>query len=376
MAQIQFGTAGRFGILKQTAFETPQTADGDFKYLPFTGGDFGPQQQQGQLPPEAGGQTKSLPRGIFKSGILAMGGIEIIPRLYQNIGYWIECLSGDVSTYTDQTIAQVIAGAGAEVGVNTHLFGFVDNDDFDVPYFTAHRYLPNLTAGEDLGEIFQDCRMIAMTLDGRAANIVTARFDMVGRALGTPWDKNPGWAEPSYDDDSTFMVTACAGQVKMSVPDGTPAALTEFDVLSARLTWVNTIVPPDRMRVIGSPHPVDFPVTGRSIAVDVVVYVDTYDLYLQLFAGPQTVIDDHGWSCSPLFGDVDIIFQSPALIGVTTEYYQLRFLTDQANVGWQCRPIVLEPNQPVLLALRGVITEQDIPGRDFELYIQNAAAAY
>ena len=375
MPQIQFGTAGRFGILEQTGFEVPQTNDNLFHYLPFTGGDFGPQQQQGALPPEAGGQTKSLPRGIFKSGVLAMGGLEIIPRLYANIGYWLKCLCGNVSSYVDQTIAQVIAGVGATAGVDSHLFGFVDMDDFDIPYFTAHRYLPNTTAGEDYGEIFQDCRMLAMTLDGRAANIVTGRFDMVGRALGTPWDKNPGWAEPTYDDDSTFMVTACAGQVDMSVSSGTPAALTSFDVLSARLTMANIIVPPDRMRVIGSPHPVDFPVTGRSISVDVVIYVDTYDQYVQTFAGPQAVVDDHGWSCEPLFGDVDIIFQSPAQIGATGEYHELRFLTDQGNVGWLSRPIILEPNQPVLLALRGTITEQDT-GRDFELYIQNTHAAY
>lgn len=375
MAQVQFGTAGRFGILKQTDFETPMAVDSSFHYLPFTGCDMSPQQTQGQLPPEGGGLLKSLPRGIFKSGVLAAGGVDIIPRLYQNIGYWLECLCGSVSSYTDQSIAQVIAGVGATAGVDTHLFGFVDGDDFDIPYFTAHRYLPNTTAGEDYGEIFQDCRMMAMTLDGRSANIVTARFDMVGRAYGTPWDKDPGWSDPTYDDDTTFMVTACTGQVKMSVTGGTPATTTAFPALSARLTFGNTIVPPDRMRKIGDPHPVDFPVTGRLIAVDVVVYVETYDLYVQTFAGPQAAVDDHGWSCTPLYGDVDIIFQSPEQIAATGQYYQLRFLTDQGNVGWLARPIVLQPNQPVLLALRGTVAEAS-SGRDFKLYIQNAVASY
>ena len=73
MTQKQFGTAARFGILKQTAFETPQTNDANFHYMAFTGGDFGPQQQQGELPPEAGGVTKSLPRGVFKTGVHAHG---------------------------------------------------------------------------------------------------------------------------------------------------------------------------------------------------------------------------------------------------------------------------------------------------------------
>ena len=68
--QIQQGTAGRFGILKQSAFNTPQSTDTSFYYTAFTNCGFGPVEAQGSLPPEAG-NTKALPRGVFKAGVHA-----------------------------------------------------------------------------------------------------------------------------------------------------------------------------------------------------------------------------------------------------------------------------------------------------------------
>jgi len=317
-----------------------------------------------------------LPRGIFKTGVHAQGGIDIIPRLDNRIGYFLECVTGAVSTYTDQTIAQVIAGSGSETGVNTHLFGRQDLDSYAIPYFTAHRLLPHDDTTKEVGEIFQDCHMQGMVLDIPSADLVTARFDMLGRAIGDPaWDINPGWGVPTFDDDDTFLVTACLGSVKLSVDGGTPGSLTEFDARTARLTWMNNLLPPNRTRRIGNAHPKDFPVMSRTIGVDLTIFLDDYDVYVQTFGGPAAPVTDTGWSCTPLDGDIDVTLLSPALIGATTEYHQLRFLTDQGNCKIICRPIVLAPNQPVLLAIRCTITEV-VTGRPFYLYTQNGTASY
>ena len=377
MGQIQFGTGGRLGLLKQDAFNTPQTNDTLFKYVAFTQCDFGPQQQQGALPPEAG-NSKAFPRGVFKSGVHAEGGVSLIPRLEENFGYWLEAICGDVSESESppQTIAQAIAASGTTAGVYSHLFGLVDGDDFSLPYMTAHRYLPNDTEADAVGEIIQDVRVAQWVLNAPASSLVTSRIEMLGRCNGaTVWDINPGWSQPTLDDDDSFLVTACAGSVKMSVTGGTPAAVTSFDVLSARMTWTNVLLPPGQARVVGSPHPVDYPCLSRVIGFEVVVYVDDYDLYVQTFAGAADPVVDGTWLCSSLAGDIDLTFQSPALIGATAEYYQMRIRTTDGNINWLARPIVLAPNQPVLLAMTGSIVPATAGGRDIEVWLQNGLVA-
>jgi hypothetical protein len=373
--QIQQGTAGRLGILKQSAFNTIQATDSSFYYVAFTGCDFGPQEQSGALPQEAG-NTKALTRGVFKAGVMAAGTVAFIPRLDNRFGYWLEAVCGDASSYADQTIAQVIAGSGSEAGVNTHLFGFVDGDDFDLPYLTVHRLLPHDTAASQVGEIMQDVRVAQWTLNVPAAAIVTNQMAMLGRCnTATVWDLNPGWSSPTLDDDDTFLVTACTGSVSFSVTGGTPAALTAFDVSGARITWSNNLLPPNQTRRVGSPHPKDFPCLSRSITIETTIFMEDYDLYVQTFGGPAAPVTDTGWLCTPLAGDFDITLQSPEVIGATTEYHQLRIRTLDGNVRWLCRPVVLAPNRVVMLQLQGTV----IPGttnRDIYVWMQNNHTNY
>lgn len=369
------GTAGRFGFLKQDSFNTPQTVDSAFKYLAFVGCDFGPVQGQGQLPMESGSNSP-LPRGVFKTGVHAEGGVDFLPRLDNRIGFWLEAAFGAVSTTADKNIAQTIAASGTTSNCHTHLFGFQDSDYFELPYLTAHRYLPSHTAGEDLGEIAQDCRVASWTVQANAAAVVSSRGELVGRLSGaTVWDKNPGWSPPTLDDDTTFMVTSCAGEVKLLITGGTPGTLTSFDAGVVGMQLVNILLPPARSRRIGSPHPKDFPVLSRILTINAVVYIEDYDLYIQTFAGAQDPVVDSAWSCDPLDGDIDFTLASPALIGATGENYKMRFRTTNGNIQWRSRPIVLVPNQPVLLALTGTLVPAT-SGRDFELYIQNDTASY
>lgn len=369
---LQLGTAGLFGLHKQADFDTIYTTN-DFYWFPFTGCDFSPVQRQGALPMESG--AKSLPRGVFKAGVHAAGGLDFIPRLENRFGWILEAVCGDASFYDDQTIAQVIAEAGATAGVDTHLFGFQDADEFAIPYLTTRRLLPHDTAASQVGEIIQDVRIGAFTLNVMGQQIVTARIDMLGRMKPTvPLDLNPNWPDPTYDADDTFMVTSCAGSVKLSITDGTPSTLTAFDVRTASLIWTNNLLPPQAGARIGSPHPRDFPVLSRGIGINVIVYVADYDLYMQTLGGPANPVADTGWSCTPLKGDIDVTLLSPAEIASTGEYYTLRYRTDQANINWMTRPIVLVPNQPVLVQMTGMVAPVS-SGRPFYIYLQNATNA-
>jgi len=374
-AQLQQGTAGRFGFLKQTAFDTEnESADGSFHYYAFTNCDFGPIQQQGQLPQEAG-NTKGLPRGTYKSGVFAAGGMQFIPRLENRFGYILEAAFGDASSYSNQTIAQVIADTGSQAGVNAHLFGFVDGDDFDLPYLTGHRLLPHDTEASQVGEIIKDIRVARFTLGVQAAQVVGADLQMLGRVDGTTvWDINPGWAEPSMDADNSFLVTSCAGSASLLITGGTPGTSTEFDTSMATLTVTNILSPPDAGRRIGSAHPKDYPCMGRTITIDLVTYVSSYDTYVQTFGGPADPVVDGAWSCTPLAGDVDVVLQSPTAI-TGSSYYQLRYRTTEGNVDWIAQPLAIMPNRAMLLALRGTV-KQSSTGRPFFMWMQNAASNY
>jgi hypothetical protein len=91
---LQQGTAGRFGMLKQSALGTPQATDSEFYYVAFTGCDFSPAQGVAQLPPEAG-NLQALPRGTYKTGVVGAGGLDCIPRLDNRFGYWLEAALGE-----------------------------------------------------------------------------------------------------------------------------------------------------------------------------------------------------------------------------------------------------------------------------------------
>lgn len=383
MSQMIIGTRGRFGILKQAAFDTPQVLDANFHYFPFTSCDYGPVDATAALPLEAGGPA--LIRSMYKTGAIFAGGLNLVPRLDNRFGWLLEAAVGDASTFADMTIAQHIAGAGTNVGCYTHQFLFTSaslgttwGDQFELPYLTTHRYLPSQTSGDDVGEISQDACVTSLVLDVGAAGIAGAQVGFLGRAKGTTlWDINPGWSLPSYDDTDAFITSSCSGSVQITVNGGVPGTLATLNATRATLNLTNMLLPPQRARVIGSPYQVDHPNLGRSATIQIPFLVADYDVYVQSFGGPANPVTDTGWSCVPLDGNVDISLQSADLIPgtATAAYYQLRFRTINNNCKWSFRPLTLVPGMPVVMALVGTIADDgtEVP---FELYIQNDLASY
>ena len=372
--EMQLWTQAELGFLKQNAFDVIQANDANFHYFAMTNCDFGPVQGAGALPPETG--ATAFTRGYFKTGVAAAGGMDIVPRLENRIGWLLEAACGDSSSYLAQTIDQVIAGAGATGGVNTHLFGLMDGNEFYIPYLTVHRRLPHDTAANRLGEIFQDCRIMGLRIDAVPAGVVRMRADMIGRAkASTTWDKAHTWGPRTYDADGTFMVTSCSGYVELNVTGGTPAAPTRFDVGATTVALVNNLLPPDQTRRIGSPHPKDFPNLSRALTLTTIIYIEDYDVYEQAFAGAMAPVVDGLWSCDALEGNFDIELASQEQIGATGEEYKMRILTLAGNVKWNVAPLRITPNQPVLLQLFGTVTNPS-SGLPFYIYIQNGQLSY
>lgn len=383
MAELNMATAGRFGILKQTAQGTIQSNDANFHYFAFSACGYGPQQAQAALPIEAG-DIRPLPGGHYKTGLMFAGTVTMIPRLENRIAYLLEAAIGDISTVgADQTIDQKIAASGSNTGVHVHQFLYLYDatgagTNWQLPYLTTHRFLPSQSDSTDVGEISQDACVSLLQLNAGAGGIASANVGMVGRGFdGTIWDLNPSWSAPTLDDPDSFLATACTGFVKVAFTDGTPGTVTTQNVTGLRLSFINNLYPPARARIVGSPFHVDHPNLGRNTILEIPQLVSDYDTYMQVFSGAQNPVADGGFSCVPLSGDVDVELQSPMEIAgaASTAYYTFRFRTTQGNAKFTVDPVALVAGQPVVYNLRAEIARVT-SGLPFECYIQNDQAAY
>lgn len=389
MAELQMGTAGRFGVLKQSAFNTIQSTDSSFHYYAFTECNYGPVEEVAALPLEAG-TPRPLPGGVYKTGLTFAGNVRLIPRLENRIAYLLEATVGDISTYSNQTIDEQVAlkdastpVSGTYTGVYVHQFVMQydmlgTGSNWTLPYMTTHRLLPNKTTASEVGEISQDACVTSLELSSQAPGVLMANLGLIGRGAAISlWDKNPGWTAPTLDADDTFAATACTGFAKISVNGGTPSTLTTQNITGVTLTFTNTLLPPDQARIVGSPYHVDHPCLARAVTLDIPMLVQDYDLYMQCLGGAADPIADTGWSCSPLEGNIDIQWQSaePIAGAGATAYHQMRFRTTQNNAKFSIRPIALVPGRPVVFALRAQLTRPS-SAPPFELYIQNATVSY
>lgn len=366
---LQMTNAGLFGVAPQTGLAVAGTS---FYWFPLVNCDFGPLEGQDNLPHEIGGSA--LQRGRFKTGVIFGGNLDIVPRLENRLGWLLQAAFGDVSSTADTTITNAIAGSLAgDAGVNCHQFYFDTADEFNIPYMTAHRLLPHDTAASQVGEIAQDCRVTGWTLNAAPARIVTSRFSMVGRANATTvWDYNPAWTA-TYDTDDTFAVTSCSGSVQFEYGD--PAVLTSFKTTNVAIALANNVLPPAQAREIGSGHPIDYPVLSRTLTIATTCFVESYDLYVEMFGGAGAGGADSGWSCTPASGDFDVTLQSAAEIGSTDEYYQMRIRTTGNNVTFRAAPVVLRPNAPVVFQLVGSV-QKPSSGHPVVCWLQNAQSGY
>ncbi|NIV40061.1 MAG: hypothetical protein GWN58_64865, partial [Anaerolineae bacterium] len=195
------------------------------------------------------------------------GGISLIPRLDNRFGWLLLAAMGEVSTVSDVTIAQHIAGSGTTAGVYTHIFTFDASDQYWVPYCTFRRVLPHATAANELGEVAQDGRVRTLTIAGAGNAPIRADLDLIARQYQSDYDFdfNPGWSA-TYDDLDDFAVANCDGHFQV---EG-----TSFDVAAASVTVVNQLLPAAQAMKIGSVDPIDFPVLGRMATVTATILVD------------------------------------------------------------------------------------------------------
>jgi len=344
---IQQSGAGSDHAKMAAGYENLVTdASSAFHYYPLTDLGAGVVKNQGTLPPEIGG--RALPSGAFTQGTWAEGPVSMIGRLDNRLGWLLLAAMGDVSTVSNVTIAQFLAGTGTTAGVYTHIFRFYSTDQYFTPWLTIHLRRPHDTAASQLGEIYQDGKIRSLTLTGAAGAPVTVDADFVARlnsadSTGNDFDFNPStWSSATYDDFDSFGVTSCDGHFKI---EGTTMKVT-----NVAITVANNNLPPAQSMHIGTTHPLDFPTLGRTCQVTATVLLEDYNFYVSTFEGTLNAGTDATVGCAVYQGDLDVMLASQNYI-TGSEPYRIRIRSNPAenNVSWQVRPIRTRPNQPVVL---------------------------
>ncbi|MHC4542921.1 MAG: phage tail tube protein [Planctomycetota bacterium] len=375
---IQQGAGATDYIKMTTGYELAVSDNDDFSFYPFTDLSLAPVKNVDVLPPEIGG--KALPTGQFVTGIWGEGPVSLIPRLDNRLGWLLLASMGQVSTVPNQKAADLslIGGDGSSTsGVNTHIFSVVQDNQFFIPWITARRKLPHVTAAEEVGEVFQDGRVAAMTLTAAAASPVTMDLNVMARVKQSNYvfNPNPATWTAVYDDFDNFAVTSCDGFVRIADVD--------FDVTAVTVNLVNQLMPPAQTLTIGSVHPTDFPNLGRVMTVTVTYLVDNYDMYVSSLAG--STVDVSGSSgenvaCTIYEAEFDVMLASQTAIGAAgdaTEPYRLRLISNQLddNVSWMVRPLRIQPNRPIVCQLTGTFLASP-SGYPWYMFLQNSQANY
>jgi len=367
---IQTGTGATQYALMSTGYDTPlEPSDG--YYFATTDIAVAPIKNMESLPPEI--QARALPGGMYPTGTWMEGVVSMIPRLDSRFGWFLLATMGECSTLAGVTAAQVIAGTGSTADVNTHIFRFDEDQAFFIPWFSAWRQLPHKTTTSRVLEKFQDCHVRSLTLAAMAGAPLNADVDVVGRLYqksgGFTFSNPDPVLSATYDNFEAFGSTGCTGSVKIDDE--------AYNVQSASITITNAVMGANQSIVVGSLHPIDFPVLGRNIQVVVNFLMSDYDLYLKVFGGSAaSLAAGVNMVCQDYDGDIDIDIASQELIGATAEYYRIRMRSGGSdNVSWFVRPLRATANRALVVQMTGLVQAVS-SGDPFRIYLQNDTANY
>lgn len=313
------------GLAKQTAKSAENTTDAAFKYLLFRQGGVGPNNVVIPLENEVGGGA--LARSMAKVAVNSGGALDLVPRP-DTLGDFFYGVTGAVTTTVDTPV----------VTYNTHVFK-LSTDQFAAPYYTV-RSAP----GQLWGEIFQDCRINALTLDWRAADFVRASVGIVG-GLPKKAASIASWnALAQVDGGSQFLAPYGA----IELPTGTTA-----NVLSGSFIAMSEI-PLDQQYVVGQFEPQDLDIVGRSFALSMVVKIVDETLYTKMMYDPSL---GAAWTAD-IFREANFNLH----FGSDQANYDFKIEANgqssaDANVLWSAAPLGLRARRQIVMQVSALFTQ-------------------
>ena len=302
-----------------------------------------------------------FPTFPYKAGYVVGGGVELMPRLHDSIGWLLYATLGDCST------------AGTHPNdVYTHTFKPLAADKSFVRWLSLRKYIPRKENDPvtDIGELYTDVKPIGLALTLPNDQPITARWDFMGREFTLVDDISPWtWQNANYENwDSIPVGCELGGFIKF-----TGGGLTdeELPVVGARVTFANQNLDIRQEKVYGSPALEDITIIQRQITFDCTIKWNNPGLYKAILTGSNV---GSAWSSNPMTGEMDIAMVGTGIAGSGTDKYQLNIAAQ--NIMWQMNgPIQLAGGQAIIARFTGTALEPD--AGDYATFIlKNEATGY
>jgi hypothetical protein len=303
--------------------------------------------------PEIGGSL--LPAGSYKAAYWVGGEIDVVPRLNATLGWLFYCFAGHASSNGD-------VGAGY-----THQFPGRADSGIPQNWMTFRRIIPGYDkdtgAAMFLGEQFEQCKVLSLTLSATPAATLGLRIGVAGLKMAAFVD-NPNWIDSySYEDYSGVPI---ATKGSFMLPDG-----TAIDTVTNCQLTLGLGANPRNDLVVGSYTPHDITTLTRDIQVSGTFFWRNPTLYKSLYYNSGGT-DWQPEVYSPT-GQFHMYFESPG--NLATRTYPARIGFRGQKVTWTARPVGLRGGDVISMQLTGRITDAQA-GIDWQMYMINDKAAY
>lgn len=297
-------------------------------------------------PPEVGGRP--LPTLPYKAGVMVGGGATINPRLEASLGWLLAGALGSSTT---------TSGSG---GIKYHEMRINNTSPGLVRWMGFRKYIPSDTAGDDIGETYNDCKITNLVLTLPNDGLVSARVDVLGRTFTL--EESPAWGitsgsaggwDPVYGEFEDYQ----------SVPIGTDPGgyiyvpnFGELPVVQCQVGIQNMPLDTRMEKVYGSPFLEDVTVVSRAVTLDLTVKWRDPDLYRKILTGS---ISGTEWSAEPFTEEIQFRTKSPYNMPGESLPYNLDIDITDAMLALQ-GGIQLAGNNAVMMRFTG--TALDVPG--------------
>lgn len=303
--------------------------------------------------PEVGGLP--VPTFPYKTGPQVGGGLTLQPRFEDTLGWLLYGCLGDVATDEDPNGS----------GIYNHVFKMLAGQETYVPWMSFRKQIPRKdnAPASDLGEIYNDCKVLGFTLQLPNQEPLTARVDVSGRTFALDTDPTLWTWDNTFEHWQSIPV-ACAvgGFLKI---DG-----EEMPVVNASVGFQNVPLDPRQERVYGDPFLEDITILQRRMQYEMTVKWNNPVLYQDIVANGGTE-----WSSAPKTGSFDVKAVSSVNMDGEDEPYSIRFQANEVMMS-QVGGVTLAGNQAVMMRFTGTALEADTALNFCNITLRNKATGY
>ena len=259
----------------------------------------------------------------------------------------------------------------------SHVFEIDTDNPACIPYMGFRKYIPDdcQASNYKLGETYNDCKIVGLTVNLPANDLISARVDAIGTdflmeqdpAWGTS-SGSAGWATAGGFEgfEDTAIATNTLGYIKVPWNDGLDLA-----VIGGSVGFQNIPLGEQQERVFGTPSREDVTIVSRALSFNFVVKWDNPDLYRTVITGSKSGTT---WTSDPFTARLDLMAYAGSNMTGSSVPASLRVEARSVHMSIVGTP-VLAGADAVLLRFAG--SALDDPGYDYvRITLSNLETAY